>query len=186
MKAYPYRLSILALLATIALPGVRAQNTKIYSTANASASFFSEAPLENIEASTGSARAALNTETGELMFVVPIASFKFDKSLMQQHFNEQYMESERFPEARFEGKIMDWKGKPEGKTEVSVRGNLTIHGVTRQVSEKATLEPSGGGIHGKSTFTVSLKEYNIRIPRMVIKNIAEVVKVNISSEFKPL
>jgi hypothetical protein len=151
----------------------------------ASASFFSKAPLENIEAENTGVRAALNIDSGEIMFLVNISGFEFEKSLMQKHFNEQYMESNKFPESRFEGYIMDWTGKPVRKTNVNIRGRLTIHGVTREITEKATLEPEGDKIRGTSIFLVRLEDYKIKIPKMVIKNIAEVVEVKIIAVFEP-
>ena len=161
------------------------ESGQVLSTSRATASLYSEAPLENIEASTSSVRAAMNTETGELIFVVPIKSFKFEKAKMQEHFNDHYMESEKYPEARFEGNIINWKGKHSSKTRVKVKGKLTIHGITREVTQDAELDPDGNGLMGKSTFSVKLEDYNIKIPRMVIKNIAELVEISISAKFEP-
>ena len=180
------RLMLILGLAGMTGGGMSAQKKTIYTSHTADASFFSSAPIEDIQARTKRAGAAMNTETGELLFVVPVKTFIFEKSLMQEHFNEQYMESDRYPEARFEGSVVNWQGLPEAKTEINVRGKLTIHGITRQVTEKAVIEPAGEGFHGTSTFHVRLADYNIRIPKILNRNIAEEVQVNVSAEFRPL
>ena len=179
MNAKITRLFLITALAGLVFRGMSAQVRTIYTSRAADASFFSSAPLEDIKAGTKKASAAMNTRTGEVLFVVPVKSFVFEKNLMQEHFNEQYMESDRYPEARFDGVIVNWQGLPETKTEISVRGKLTIH-------EKATLEPAGDGFLGSSTFQVRLVDYNIRIPRILTRNIAEEVQVTVSAEFRPL
>lgn len=147
--------------------------------------FFSEAPLENIEATSTKLRAALNLETGILLFIIPINSFEFEKQLMQKHFNDQYLESEKYPEARFEGKFTGAPIELDETTEAGFEGLLTMHGQTHEISGKAMLQKSGKIIHGKTTILVRLEDYKIKIPRMVIKNIAEEVEVTIQVDFIP-
>jgi len=147
--------------------------------------FFSEAPLEDIEAISTKMRAALNMETGTLLFIIHINSFKFEKQLMQNHFNDQYLESDKYPEARFEGKFTGAPIELNGSTEALFEGLLTIHGETNKVSGKAMLQKQGNIIHGKSTIQVRLEDYKIKVPRMVIKNIAEEVEITIQIEFIP-
>ena len=147
--------------------------------------FFSQAPLENIEATSTKLRAALNIETGILLFIIPINSFEFEKQLMQNHFNDQYLESDKYPEARFEGKFTGAPLELTGSIEALFEGLLTIHGETNKISGKALLKKDGKIIHGKSTFLVRLEDYKIKIPRMVIKNIAEEVEVTIQVDFIP-
>ena len=147
--------------------------------------FFSQAPLENIEATSTKLRAALNIETGILLFIIPINSFEFEKQLMQNHFNDQYLESDKYPEARFEGKFTGAPLELTGSIEALFEGMLTIHGETNKISGKALLKKDGKIIHGKSTFLVRLEDYKIKVPRMVIKNIAEEVEVTIQVDFIP-
>ena len=147
--------------------------------------FFSQAPLEDIEATSTKLRAALNLETGVLLFIIPINSFEFEKQLMQKHFNDQYLESDKYPEARFEGKFTGAPLEINGSTEALFEGLLSIHGETNKISGKAFLKNDGKIIHGKSTFLVRLEDYKIKVPRMVIKNIAEEVEVTIQVEFIP-
>ena len=127
----------------------------------------------------------MNLETGILLFIIPINSFEFEKQLMQRHFNEQYLESDKYPEARFEGKLTGAPIKLNGPTEARFEGWLTIHGETNKISGKATLQKDGTTLHGKSTFHVRLEDYKIKVPRMVIKNIAEEVEVTILVDFIP-
>ena len=174
----------IALLISIHL-SAQEYNEKYY-TPDARISFYSYAPLEDIEASSDHLKAALDGATGEIMFSVPIESFEFDKSLMQRHFNEQYMESGKFPDARFKGEILNWTGKINEETEFQFHGELTIHGVTRKISEKATITPDRSNLSAKSKFRIRLEDYSIKIPRIVIKNIAEEVDIRVEVLFRHL
>jgi polyisoprenoid-binding protein YceI len=157
----------------------------LYTTGESVVRFFSHAPLEDIEASSTKLRGAANMETGQLLFVIPVSSFKFEKALMQKHFNEQYLETDKFPEARFEGNFNESPIEVNGSRTIPFKGRLTLHGVTRSISGEANLTRKADLIYGESTFKIKLEDYNIKIPRMVIKNIAEVVEVTIKSEFQP-
>ena len=157
----------------------------VYISEKSNVIFFSQAPLENIEATSTKLRAALNLETGILLFIIPINSFEFEKQLMQKHFNDQYLESDKYPDARFEGKFTGAPIELNGSTEARFEGLLTIHGETRKVSGKAMLKKDGKIIHGKSTILVRLEDYKIKVPRIVIKNIAEEVEITIQVDFTP-
>jgi hypothetical protein len=159
------------------------QSGQVYTSVKSKVRFFSQAPLENIEATSTKLRAALDIESGQLLFIIPINSFVFKKNLMRKHFNEQYLESDIYPEARFEGQFVKTPVKTGLVTDADFTGRLTVHGESRQITGKATLEQDGRDIIGKSTIRVRLADYNIKIPRMVIKNIAEVVEVNIEVHF---
>lgn len=148
-------------------------------------SFFSEAPLENISAVTRKAASALDTTGNEIAFKVSIKTFEFEKQLMQEHFNENYMESDKFPHATFGGKInepVNWNR--DGTYRVTVAGNLEIHGVKKSYTTGATVEVKGGLITTHAKFNVNLVDHEIKIPRIVIKNIAEVVEVEVSSTYR--
>src|SRR5690606_2114368 len=120
--------------------GSRAQ---IYQSYKSETSFFSKAPLEDIEAHNDGGASVLNAGTHEIVFVVPIRGFQFRKSLMQEHFNENYMESETYPTATFKGKLQGFDPSGEGSQNVVASGTLTIHGVASQVNVKGTLEKNG-------------------------------------------
>ena len=152
---------------------------------NGRITFFSSAILEDITATTNSVSSALNIKTNEIAFKVAIKSFEFRKRLMQEHFNENYMESDKYPHATFAGKIneeVDW-GK-DGTYEVTAAGNLDIHGVRKFYTTKATIEVKNGTVTAQTKFNVKLEDHNIKIPRVVVRNIAEVVEVTVSSTYQ--
>lgn len=164
------------------------QGDRIYMTKTGRISFFSHASMEDIEAVNDQATGILNAETGEIGFVVLVRGFKFAKALMQEHFNENYMESDKFPKAKFTGKITGFQaaGLKEGSIyKVMVEGDLTIHGVTRKARTEGTLELKGGKIHAQCKFPVKLSEYNVKIPAQKINNIAPVVDVTVGATYEP-
>jgi hypothetical protein len=147
-------------------------------------SFFSKAPLENIEAHTYKSISILDTETGEIVFSVPIKTFEFEKALMQEHFNENFMESGKYPRAKFKGKIVDFEMKA-GKQQVVAEGKLEIHGVTKEVSISGDIEVSDQTVRVTAQFPVRVADHNIKIPRIVASNIAEVVDVTLDFNYVP-
>lgn len=149
-------------------------------------SFFSQAPLENIEAVNKGAIIVLNSATNDIQIRVTIQNFKFKNSLMEEHFNENYMETEKFPTAVFKGKIneaIDYN--KEGEQKVSVTGKMEIHGVTRDITIGGTLTKNGSEIAIASKFKVKVADYNIKVPSMYVKNIAEEVEVTVNSVLEP-
>ncbi len=172
------------LAVTFGLLRVPAQN--IYAVESTFVKFFSEAPLENIEASTKSSRALVNIDTKDVAFIIPIKSFEFDKELMKEHFNENYMESEKFKNGTFKGKLAsDVDFDKPGKYEVSAQGILKIHGVEQQRTLSGTIEVTKKGFQVKSKFQVKLEDHDIEIPTIVFQNIAEVIDVTVDFSFIP-
>ncbi|AHJ99051.1 YceI family protein [Hymenobacter swuensis] len=168
-------------------PGT-AQPTR-YQTRAGTVSFFSASPLEDIEARSQQLAAVLDTRTGQLAFSVPIRSFQFKRSLMQEHFNENYLESEKYPKATFSGRLVDWK--PEmlaaaGAVPVVAEGDLTIHGVTRHLKVPGTLTPLTGQLLLNASFSVAPAEYNIDIPALVRDHIAKSVLVTVRLPCAPV
>lgn len=148
--------------------------------------FYSETPIETIQADNKQVNAALDSQTGDLVFKVLMKSFMFEKALMQEHFNENYVESDKFPNATFQGKVTNISGidfsKP-GTYDAAIEGDLTIHGVTRKISEKGSFEVKAGDkVQGKSKFMVKPADYDIKIPGAVVKNIAESLEVTVDVE----
>ncbi len=151
--------------------------------------FSSETPVEKIEAHNRTVNCALDIVTGDVAIRVLIRSFEFEKALMQEHFNENYMESHKYPTSAFQGKVIDISTldmNKEGVYKFATEGNLTIHGVTRKVKEAATIEVKSGRIIIKSTFVVALADYDIRIPRVMLRNIAENITVNVEMTLEKL
>lgn len=158
-------------------------NAQKYMTKGGTIKFSSDTPMEKIEAVNRQVNSALNTSTGDFVFKVLIRGFEFEKALMQEHFNENYMESEKFPNSTFSGKITNLKDvnlSKDGVYKVVIEGDLAMHGVTNKVKVNGTLEVKGGEITGKSTFNVAPHDYNITIPKAVINNIAETIQVDVS------
>ena len=163
-----------------------------YITREGSVRFFSSAPLEDIEALNNRVRAVMDIETGEVAVMMRIVDFQFSKALMQRHFNENYMESHIFPEARFAGNLKGLPESPSGNTgngasgEITVTGSMTIHGVTRDVEITGSVERDGSHYLFNAVFPVRVEDYGIRVPRMVMRNIAEIVEVTVNLRLIPV
>ena len=151
--------------------------------------FYSDAPLEKNEAHNRQVNAALDTQTGDFVFKVLMKSFIFEKALMQEHFNENYVESDKYPNATFKGRITNLEdidfSKPGGY-EAVVEGELTIHGQTNKVKENGMFEVKSGSINGTTKFTIKLGDYKIGIPGAVAGKLSEVIEITVDIELKPL
>ena len=157
-----------------------------YFTKSGNIKFFSEADLENIEATSDQVLTIVNTETGDMVFKMQIKTFQFEKALMQEHFNEKYMESEKYPDAQFKGVIVDMDKldlSKDGMYDVTVKGELTIHGVTKTVEVSGKVGMKGDKLMTEAVFPVSLADYNVKIPGTVKDNIAEVVEVTVKATY---
>lgn len=153
-----------------------------YITKNGKITFFSDAPAEKIEGHNNQVNTALDITTGDLVFKVLMKSFEFENALMQEHFNENYVESDKFPTATFKGKITNLSEinfTKNGKYKALVDGDLTIHGVTKKVKHFGTFEIKDGKILVNAKFSIALKDYNVKIPNTVLKNIAEIVDITV-------
>jgi len=150
--------------------------------------FYSKTPLEDIEAHNNAAISVLDKTTGQMEFSVLMKGFEFAKALMQEHFNEKYVESDKYPKATFKGKINDISkvnfGK-DGKYPVSISGKLTLHGETKDVNTNGTITVQGGSISGNSEFTVAVADYKISIPGLMAEKIAKTVKVTVNCNYEP-
>ena len=151
--------------------------------------FHSKAPMETIEAHNHQVNAALDAKTGSFVFKVLMKSFVFEKALMQEHFNENYVESDKFPNALFKGKVLNIKDvdfDTPGDYPVDVEGTLTIHGKTNTVKTKGTftVQPDKS-VEGKSSFTIKIADYNISIPDIVAGKIAEEPVIYVDVKLKP-
>lgn len=154
---------------------------KLY-TKNGHISFFSRTSMENIQADNNQVMSVLNTQSGELQFSVIIKSFHFEKALMEEHFNENYMESDKYPKSTFKGTITGISKvnfTTDGSYPVTVSGELSMHGVTNKVNTKGTISIKGGKITGSSIFTVALSDYKITVPKLVEANIAQTIEIKV-------
>ena len=152
-------------------------------------SFYSEAPMEKIEAHNTTASTVLDASTGNIEWAVLIQGFKFEKALMQEHFNENYMESTTYPKAKFKGKIDNISSvnfKKDGDYNVTVSGQMEIHGVTKPVTATGVISVKGGAISAKSKFSVAVADYGIVIPKLVADNIAKNVDINVQADYQAM
>lgn len=160
-----------------------------YFTKTGKISFYSKATLENIEAHNRATGVLLNSTTGDLRFSVLVKSFVFEKKLMQEHFNENYLESGKYPKATFKGKIVNI-GKvnfsKNGKYPVKVAGTLSIHGVSKKVTEAGYIIVKNGAPTLTSSFKATLSNFKIKIPGAVKDKIAKDVKIVIDAKLKKL
>lgn len=158
-------------------------NAQKYTVEKSIVTFFSKAAIEDITAINKKSLGIFNSETGEIVFSIPISEFEFERSLMQEHFNEKYMESDKYPKSTFAGKINGFvKGKDN--QQLTAKGKLTIHGVTKEVEIPGTVEKQANKFLFKSKFMVKLADYKIEIPQLLFQKIAEQVEVTIDYTFK--
>lgn len=147
--------------------------------------FISDAPLELIEATSTDIRAVIDTVTGKFAFSIPMASFLgFNSDLQRTHFNENYIESNLFPNATYAGKMIEsWKTATETPRAVRTKGKLNVHGKTVERLIPAEITKNDGLWHVRSTFTVPVADHDIRIPRLVNQKIASEINVTIDAWF---
>jgi len=139
---------------------------------------------EKIEAINNEVANILDAQSGDIIFQVLIKSFKFEKELMQEHFNENYMESDKYPKAEFKGNITnhaDVNFSKDGTYNVNVTGKLTIHNVTNDVTVPGTITVKGNTIMAKTRFSVVLKDYKIEIPSLVADKVSTTTTITLES-----
>lgn len=178
------RITVLASLIICSIASVNAQK---YFTKNGRVSFFSKATLENIKADNNQVTSTLNTTTGELAFSLLTNAFHFEKALMEEHFNDNYIESAKYPRATFKGTITNINSvnlAKDGTYDITVTGDLTIHGVTKNITTPATITIMGGKVSAAAEINVKLKDYNIDIPAAVRNNIAETIQLAVTCNYE--
>lgn len=159
---------------------------QLFSTQSGETSFFSETPVENISGVNKTVGAILNTSTKEIAVSMKMTSFDFPNKLMQEHFNENYMESGKFPTGIFKGKIVEEVDfTKNGTYDVIAKGQLTLHGVTQARELKGKLTVENQKITLTSNFDVKLVDHKIEVPKLVFSKIAEVIAVKAKYIFSP-
>lgn len=149
-------------------------------------SFFSEARFENIEATSRKGSAAINTATGEVAFKIPIRSFVFQNGLMQEHFNENYLESDKYPNATFAGKLMPGTNlSKEGTYNVIVSGKLTVHGTSKDRTIAGIIEVKNGQMLLNTAFDVPVEDHRIDIPNDKLSKISQNINVKLKALYEP-
>lgn len=160
----------------------------IYMTRGGQVSFFSKTPVENIDAVNNEVSSMINTSTGEIVFAVLVKSFRFEKALMEEHFNENYMESTKFPKSTFQGKISNLTTidfQKEGIYPAAVEGELTMHGVKQHVTATGTISVNKGKVSVISDLAVNLADYKIERPSLVAEKISETISIKVNCQYEP-
>lgn len=159
-----------------------------YATRTGEVTFFSETPMENIDAVNHKATSVIDLTTGQVQVSMLMKAFEFEKALMQEHFNENYVESNTYPKGEFKGKFTGFtaeNAKKPGKYEVVLEGDLTMHGVTQKRTLNATIEVDANGVLKASCdFTLKPADHGIKIPGGV--NVAEDIKVKARMDFQKM
>lgn len=155
-----------------------------YRTTTGEIRFNASTPLEDIDAVNNQVNAIINAESGDFAVVLLIRDFRFRRQLMQEHFNENFMETATYPKAYFTGRIAGFPERTLSSvpTEFRVEGDLSIHGVSRRVETTAILTQSGDKVNMSSGFIVKPEDYRIKVPRILFNKIAEEVKVVVNLE----
>ena len=175
-------------LTLIALTTALSAQTK-YFTRNGTVTFFSSAPMEDITAENYNAIAVVDTESGAMEFSVLMKSFNFKKALMQEHFNENYVESDEFPKSTFKAKILNLDEidfTKDGSYPAKTEGEMTIHGVTHSIAPDGTIVVKDGKVNLESKFIVKPEDYDIEIPDVVREKIAKEIEVTVMADLEPL
>ena len=144
---------------------------------------------EEVTARNNAVTCVLDTRSGNIQLAVLMKGFQFERALMQEHFNENYVESDQYPRAEFRGMIEKYDGQSlskDGTYNVSVKGNLTFHGITREINAPANITVEKGAIRANSNFVLQLKDYNISVPTLVSDKLSNTVKINLDCNLKPL
>ena len=160
-----------------------------YFSKNAMIRFHSDSPLEKIEGVNSTSTTVLDATSGKMEFAALNNAFVFEKALMQEHFNENYMESTKFPKTVFKGVINEIKAVKftvPGTYKVTVTGEMSIHDVTKTLTAPVEFIVDAKGLHGTAKFIVKCSDYNIEIPSVVKENISNDVDINVKVDYNIL
>ena len=159
----------------------------LYSVSRGTVVFHSNAPMELIRASSDKLKGLLDIQKKTFAFRIPVASFQgFNSPLQQVHFNENYMESERYPDISFGGKIIeDYDLSVPGNYTIRAKGILNVHGVEQERIIKSDITVRSGSIITLSKFTVLLADHDIKIPKVVEEKLASEIMVEVRADLVP-
>ena len=157
-----------------------------YITRTGTVRFFSETTVEDIEAVNKQVSSVLDISKNEFAFLVPIKAFIFEKALMQEHFNENYLESDQYPNASFKGSIepvSDIDVTSDGEYPVVMSGTMNIHGTNQQINENAVIKVNKGNLSLTSDFKLRPEDYGINIPAGKRANISEILEITVLMDY---
>lgn len=181
----------LLLLLFFMLPVAGSSFAQRYFTKSGTIGFDATSPSspEKIEGTNRTATCVVDIKSGAIQFAVLMKGFAFERALMEEHFNENYVESHKFPKAEFKGKIKDTEQidfTKDGTHTVKVKGDLSLHGQTREVETTGTLQVAGGKINASASFSVKMSDFDVSIPGLVADKVAKTAKINVNCSLEPL
>ncbi|WP_158841819.1 YceI family protein [Polaribacter sp. L3A8] len=174
---------ILSLFLTITLFTGFTSDTNQFIARQGHISFFSYASMENIEAQNNQVLSILDLKNKKIAVSMLMSAFVFKKDLMYEHFNESYIESDIYPKATFEGDIIDLEPSLNKQTKIA-RGNLTIHGITKEIDIKITIEKINKTYTISGEYNVFVKDFDIKIPPILSSNIAKIITIKFSFQYQ--
>lgn len=178
---------VLAFCFAMAVTTLQAQDK--FFTKSGSIHFMSKGAIETIQADHHSVTCVVDSKTGAIQFAVLMKGFEFKKALMQEHFNENYVESDKYPKAEFRGQITnnsDVNYAKDGVYTVHVKGKLTLHGETKDVDADGKIIVKEGKLLTSSDFSIQMSDYNINIPKLVKENMSNTVIISVNCTLEPL
>lgn len=159
---------------------------QIYMSDSCRVSFFSSATIEDITAVNTVSKPVMSTATGDIQISISNPQFIFKKKLMQEHFNEDYMESDKYPNTIFKGKVNEKVDYTKnGVNNVTVTGTMDMHGVKKTITIPGTITVKDGLIFLVAKFDVKLTDYNIKVPTVIGSDIAKQIAITFTSTMKP-
>jgi len=158
---------------------------KQYLTRNGQVTFFSYATAENIKAENNEVLSLLDIKEEKIAVNILMRAFEFEKSLMQEHFNDSYIESDVYPRATFEGTIIDFEPKFKGTQTKYIEGDFTLRGTTKPIKIKADINFLDGEYTISGETTIDVKDYKIKIPQILASKIAKTVKISFNFKYEP-
>jgi hypothetical protein len=185
-KTIEARLRLLLVLVVWLAAITPGQSQQRFFAEKSTVTFFSDGVIEDISATNTKVTSIYDITKGDIAYLISIKDFQFVNKLMQVHFNEKYMESEKYPKSSFQGRVTGFDAAKEGLQSVKAIGKITIHGVTRDIEIPGTAEMKGNQVFVKAKFMVRLMDYNIRVPQIVWQNIAQQVEVTVDFSYRPL
>tara|TARA_Y100000739_G_C20510111_1_gene419119 strand:+ start:175 stop:720 length:546 start_codon:yes stop_codon:yes gene_type:complete len=173
------------ILGLIFLFGILLAKGQSFQSTSSKISFLSDAPLEDIYAESKKSRSVFNANEKKIVVLMKPNTFIFKNPMMQEHFNEDYMESDKFPKATLSGDLIgDFDLLKDGVYPIMVKGKLKIHGVEKNREIKGEIIVKDGKVSVDSKFAIKVTDHGIKIPSMKIKSIADVVEVSVYIEYE--
>ncbi len=174
---------LLLLITVYSIGVVQAQDQ--YIDRQGEVTFFSYTSVENIKATNNQVSTILVPSTSEIAVQILMRTFVFEKSLMYEHFNESYIESDLYPKAIFEGSIIDFDPKLEGEQTRIIKGDFTLRDITKPIEIKVTIVKSNMNYKINGMLNVLIKDYDIKVPPILSPNIAKNIQISFKFQYVP-